>query len=235
MSRHAAGALALIAAGLALSFAVPAYGWVNKYQQMILMYVGINIILAASLNLVNGYMGSSPRERRVHGNRGVPASSSPWAAARPLAPAGFRSRCWPAGGGGALRPVVAIPSFKTRGDYLALVTLAFLMIVKSLIENLDVIGGPRGFLGMKRLTTLPWVYAWTVLTLLAIRNFVYSRFGRAVLAVREDEIAAGLMGRYAPPPSSPHAFGVLLRRRGGSRAPAAFIPAGLDIISPPTC
>jgi branched-chain amino acid transport system permease protein len=47
---------------------------------------------------------------------------------------------------------------------------------------------------MKRLTTLPWVYAWMVMTLLAIRNFVYSRFGRAVLAVREDEIAAGLMG-----------------------------------------
>jgi branched-chain amino acid transport system permease protein len=47
---------------------------------------------------------------------------------------------------------------------------------------------------MKRLTTLPWVYAWTVLALLAIRNFVYSRFGRGVLAVREDEIAAELTG-----------------------------------------
>ena len=47
----------LVLAGLALSFAIPAYGLVNKYQQMILMYVGINIILAVSLNLVNGYMG----------------------------------------------------------------------------------------------------------------------------------------------------------------------------------
>ena len=47
---------------------------------------------------------------------------------------------------------------------------------------------------MKRLTTLPWVFAWTALTLLAIRNFVYSRFGRGVLAVREDEIAAELTG-----------------------------------------
>ena len=47
----------LLAGGLALSFAIPAYGWLNKYQQMILMYVGINVILAASLNLVNGYMG----------------------------------------------------------------------------------------------------------------------------------------------------------------------------------
>ena len=46
-----------LVAGLALSYAIPAYGLVNKYQQMILMYVGINIILATSLNLVNGYMG----------------------------------------------------------------------------------------------------------------------------------------------------------------------------------
>jgi branched-chain amino acid transport system permease protein len=47
---------------------------------------------------------------------------------------------------------------------------------------------------MKRLTTLPWVFAWTALTVLVLRNFVYSRFGRGVLAVREDEIAAELTG-----------------------------------------
>lgn len=183
--------------GLALSCAVPHYGWVNKYQQMILMYVGINVILAASLNLVNGYMGEfslgsagfmavGAYTASVATVKLLPAAAVPW---------GFPLAVLAGGAAAALVGlVVAVPSFKTRGDYLALVTLAFLMIVKSLIENLDVIGGPRGFLGMKRLTTLPWVYAWTVLTLLVIRNFVYSRFGRAVLAVREDEIAAGLMG-----------------------------------------
>ena len=44
---------------------------------------------------------------------------------------------------------MAVPSFKTRGDYLALITLAFLMIVKSLVENIDYIGGPRGIKGMR--------------------------------------------------------------------------------------
>jgi branched-chain amino acid transport system permease protein len=198
-------------AGLALSFAVPHYGWVNKYQQMILMYVGINIILAASLNLVNGYMGEFSLGSAgfmavgaytasvvtvkllpaALAGLGLPAAAQSAA----LSGWGFPAAVLAGGLAAALFGlVVAIPSFKTRGDYLALVTLAFLMIVKSLIENLDVIGGPRGFLGMKRLTTLPWVYAWTALTLLAIRNFVYSRFGRAVLAVREDETAAALMG-----------------------------------------
>jgi len=89
--------------------------------------------------------------------------------------------------------LVAIPSFKTRGDYLAIVTLAFCMIVKSVLENIDVVGGPRGLLGMEKLTTLPWVFFWTALSVWVIRNLVYSNFGRGVLSIREDEIASDLM------------------------------------------
>ena len=89
--------------------------------------------------------------------------------------------------------LVAIPSFKTRGDYLAIVTLAFCMIVKSVLENIDAVGGPRGLLGMEKLTTLPWVFFWTALCVWVIRNLVYSNFGRGVLSIREDEIASDLM------------------------------------------
>lgn len=89
--------------------------------------------------------------------------------------------------------LVALPSFRTRGDYLAIVTLAFLMIVKSVIENIEAIGGPRGIPGIDKLTTLPWVFIWTVIAILVIRNFVYSKFGRGVLSIREDEIASNLM------------------------------------------
>ena len=88
--------------------------------------------------------------------------------------------------------IVAYPSFRTRGDYLAIVTLAFNMIVKSVLENLEVVGGPRGFLGMPRLTSLPWVAAWVIITLVALRNLVYSNFGRGIMAIREDEVAANL-------------------------------------------
>ena len=89
--------------------------------------------------------------------------------------------------------LVAIPSFKTRGDYLAIVTLAFGMIVKSVLENIDAVGGPRGLLGMEKLTTLPWVFFWTVLSVWVIRNLVYSNFGRGIWSIREDEIASDLM------------------------------------------
>jgi branched-chain amino acid transport system permease protein len=101
------------------------------------------------------------------------------------------------GGGlmaGAVGFLLGLLSFKTRGDYLAIITLAFLMIVKSGLENIPYVGGPRGFLGIGNHTTLLWTAVWTVLTLWAIRNLVYSRFGRGIVAVREDEIAANAMG-----------------------------------------
>lgn len=197
----------LLLAGLGLSFAIPQYGWLNKYVQMIMMYVGINIILTASLNLVNGYMGEFSLGQAGFMAIGAytasiltvkvfPPALKALGAANPMTflPWLFPLAVLAAGLVAALFGlVVAIPSFKTRGDYLALVTLAFLMIVKSVIENIDVIGGPRGFLGMKKLTTLPWTYVWVVISLWVIRNFVYSNYGRGVLSIREDEIASDLM------------------------------------------
>jgi branched-chain amino acid transport system permease protein len=88
---------------------------------------------------------------------------------------------------------IAFPSFRTRGDYLAIVTLAFNMIIKSVLENVDAIGGPRGFMGMEKLTSLWWVYLVVILMVFLARNYVFSNFGRGVLSIREDEIASGLV------------------------------------------
>ena len=149
--------------------------------------MGINIILTVSLNLINGYMG----EFSV-GHAGFMAIGAyiasiltvnvfPQASVNFLFPAAIL-----AGGIGAalIGFLVAIPSFKTRGDYLAIVTLAFGMIVKSGLENIDVVGGPRGMLGMDKLTTLPWVFFWTVLSVWVIRNLVYSKCFRLHLPNR---------------------------------------------------
>ncbi len=198
----------LLVAGFGLSMAVPHYELTDRYVQMIAMYVGINIILASSLNLVNGYMGEfslgsagfmavGAYTASVLTVRAFPpvlaVLASPEAVPR-LMPFAFPLAVLAGGIMAAICGlIVAIPSFKTRGDYLALVSLAFLMIVKSVIENIDYLGGPRGFLGMKKLTTLPAVFLWTVVSVWIIRNFVCSRFGRGVLSIREDEIAADLM------------------------------------------
>jgi branched-chain amino acid transport system permease protein len=89
--------------------------------------------------------------------------------------------------------VIAIPSFRTRGDYLAIISLAFLFIVKSIIENLEVIGGPRGISSQPDWADLPTVFAWTIACVWIINNFVRSTMGKALNAVRDDEMAADAM------------------------------------------
>ncbi|MBN1967426.1 MAG: branched-chain amino acid ABC transporter permease, partial [Anaerolineae bacterium] len=90
--------------------------------------------------------------------------------------------------------LVAFPSFRTRGDYLAIVTLAVNFIVQGVINNMEVIGGPRGLNGVPLWTNLNWVFVLTILALAAIYNLVNSTFGKGIIAIREDEISAQLMG-----------------------------------------
>ncbi len=184
------GGIALL---LALSGAVPEF--LNPYLVQILMYVGINMILTLALNLVNGYMGEFSVGHAGFMAIGAYVSSMITVALLPRALAAWAFPAVLIVGGlaaAAAGLVVAYPSFRTRGDYLAIVTLAFNMIVKSVLENLDFLGGPRGYLGMPRLTNLFWVTAWVLITLFALRNLVYSNFGRGIMAIREDEVAANL-------------------------------------------
>lgn len=181
---------------LAFCVAVEKFELLDLYLQLILIYVGINIILTVSLNLINGYMGEfSVGHAGFMAVGAYVASLSTVHALPPDMVRIFFPLAILAGGLAAavIGFLVAIPSFKTRGDYLAIVTLAFGMIVKSILENIDAVGGPRGLMGMGKLTTLPWVFFWTALSVWVIRNLVYSKFGRGVLSIREDEIASDLM------------------------------------------
>ena len=182
------------------------------------MFIGINIILSTSLNLVNGYMG----EFSV-GHAGFMAvgayitsvlnvwfftSSSVFGPAL-LSPSSaiylFPLTLLIGGVGAALAGLlVAVPSFRTRGDYLAIITLAVNYIVKSSIENIQVIGGARGFMGMRNVVNgmqeavdLPWMLIWVLIavgvTVWIIHRFVNSTYGKGIVAVRDDEIAAEIM------------------------------------------
>ncbi|MEW6658142.1 MAG: branched-chain amino acid ABC transporter permease [Thermodesulfobacteriota bacterium] len=182
---------------LSLAWLLPASGFLNPYVVQILMYVGINMILTLSLNLVNGYMGEFSVGHAGFMGIGAYAASilTVWVLPRAWALWTFPAVLVAGGLAAALAGlVVAFPSFRTRGDYLAIVTLAFNMIVKSVLENLEILGGPRGFLGMPRLTSLFWVAVWVLITLLVLRRLVYSNFGRGITAIREDEVAANLTG-----------------------------------------
>ncbi len=183
------------------------WGNLDAYRLRTLQLLGVFIILTTSLNLVNGWMGEFSVS--VIGFMAVGAYVSSvimvWAFANDdvfgpaifppaLAPVGFPIALILGGLATAVTALaVAIPSFRTRGDYLAIITLAYLLIVKSAIENLEVIGGPRGFMGQPTVANLTVVFLWTVIALWTIHNYVTSTYGKATSAVRDNESAAEAM------------------------------------------
>ena len=90
--------------------------------------------------------------------------------------------------------VVGIPSLRLRGDYLAIVTLGFGEIIRNLIANVDSVGASRGLPGVPHLTSLFWVLLFAAISIYVSYRLLASGPGRAMLAVREDEIAAAAVG-----------------------------------------
>jgi branched-chain amino acid transport system permease protein len=190
------GVLVILILIFPLTILLPRFGIINPYIELVLKYIGINIILTVSLNLVNGYMGEFSVGHAGFMAIGAYASSllTVWLFPRELGSFLFPLALLAGGIAAGIAGLgIAFPSFRTRGDYLAIVTLAFNMIIKSVLENVEAIGGPRGFMGMEKLTSLWWVYLVVILMVFLARNYVFSNFGRGVLSIREDEIASGLV------------------------------------------
>ena len=179
----------------------------SDYRYLTLNLTLIFVIVTLSLNVINGYMGDFSCSHPGFIALGAYTSSvfsvvlfaNDSIFGEALLPAALGPFLFPVGlvlGGcvaalGAL--VVAIPSFRTRGDYLAIISLAFMFIVKSLFENLEFVGGPRGLSGQPNWANLPTVFAWTVVCIWVINNFVRSTIGKALNAVRDEETAANAM------------------------------------------
>ena len=191
----------------------------SGYIQIVIMYIGINILLSSSLNIVNGYMGEFACGHAAFMAVGAYVTSvlnvwlftSSSQFGNPVLPPATALFLFPVtlfiGGIGAAFAglLIAIPSFKTRDDYLAIITLAVNYIVKSAIENIQVIGGARGFMGMNKVINamdqvvkLPWIMLWILIAtgtaIWVIYRFVNSTYGKAMLAIRDDEISAEIMG-----------------------------------------
>lgn len=180
---------------------------VNDYRILTLKFTLIAVMVTLSLNVINGYMGEFSCSHPGFMALGAYAASvftvglfvNDSMLGKALLPSFLGQFLFPIGlvfGGcvaalGAL--IVAIPSFRTRGDYLAIISLAFLFIVKSLIENLEFVGGPRGLSSQPDWASLPTVFVWTVLCIWIINNFVRSIMGKALNAVRDEETAANAM------------------------------------------
>ncbi|HEY4246023.1 MAG TPA: branched-chain amino acid ABC transporter permease [Lacunisphaera sp.] len=193
--------------GLLIAYGVSFFSdHIDPYYLDVLTGIGINVILAVSLNLVNGYTGQFSL-----GHAGFMSVGAYLAAATTMF---LGPKLFGADGGSAFQQgllffggllagglgaafaglIVGVPSLRLKGDYLALVTLGFGEIIRVIFQNVDALGGALGLNGIPPYTTIFWVLAVVAVTIFTVTCLVNSTYGRGFLATRDDEIAAEAIG-----------------------------------------
>jgi len=194
-----------------LSLIVSATGLRGEYYKGIIITVGINVILATSLNVVCGYLGQLPLGHAGFMAVGAYAGAI-FMKATPVANllrAGNTVAVIPyiiiailisALVAGIFGLLIGIPALRLKGDYLAIITLGFGEIIRVVLTNIDsVLGfkftyGASGLARIPKFTSLAVMFVVTALCLFLIHVFMKSRHGRAVLSIRDNEIAAESVG-----------------------------------------
>jgi branched-chain amino acid transport system permease protein len=182
----------------------------DPYYYKVLVDVGIAVTLAVSLNLINGITGQFSLGHA--GFMGIGAYVAASLSTMVIVPGLARAGLPPALEGPALALLVGgaivagglcaalaglavgAPTLRLKGDYLAIATLGFGEIIRTIILNTEAVGGPRGMSGIRTISTFFWVFAWAGACVAVIWRLVHSVKGRAFLAIREDEFAASATG-----------------------------------------
>ena len=170
-------------------------GIIDSYWQSILFLLYINIILSISLNITVGNLGQITLGHA--GFMSIGAYS-----------AGIFLKTGIIGGIGGFfialligglfaflfSLAIGIPVLRLNGDYLAIVTLAFGEIIRVIVENLSITGGAQGMAGIPTIDSFALVFFVTVLCVVFMYSIMTSRFGRSVLAIKDNELAAESCG-----------------------------------------
>lgn len=180
---------------------------IDTYYGRLLVFIAINVILATSLNLINGFTGQFSIGHA--GFMAVGAYSSAYftvtygesiKAALGAMPETLVSSiilliaiAIGAAVAATMGLIVGIPSLRLKGDYLAIVTLGFAEIIRIVILNIDAVGGATGYT-VGGYANFLWVGIFAVITVVVVHNIVKSDTGRALISIREDELAAEAMG-----------------------------------------
>ncbi len=193
-------------------FILDSQGMINNYIRGIIVQCLYTIILVTSLNLATGFLGQIALGHAGFMAIGAYTSALVTKAIGVAVKAGTITMdpflqfaiglaC------GALMAalfglLVGIPALRLRGDYLAIITLGFGEIIRVVIQNLKFAGGKglaqgqagQALIGIMKMNDLYVVFWITVLCVGLMLAFVRSKFGRAIMAIREDDIAAGSVG-----------------------------------------
>lgn len=183
----------------------------SNYSLRIMNTIAIFIILAVSYNLINGITGQFSLEPNAFLAVGAYTSAiftlSPEEKIRSFI---IEPMIWPLSDICLSFPVslflaglvtafmallMAIPVFRVRGDYLAIVTLGFGEVIQVVANNIiSVTNGPLGIKGLTPYTNIWWSWGICIFTIFCVVRLVNSSYGRSMKAVREDETAAQAMG-----------------------------------------
>jgi branched-chain amino acid transport system permease protein len=205
---HSGAKRSLLLAIIAAIVLTPFFDWLvrvhpdvlNRYNLGIGIDIAINIILAVSLNLINGHTGQfslghagfmavgayCAAKLSLLFQHAVPPWAQPFLFAGSLVIGGIMAAI--------VGLAVGIPSLRLRGDYLAIVTLGFGEIIRVIFETTDFFGAATGLPGIPNWTNFAWAWSLAAVTVFVIACLVNSTYGRGFIAVHDDEVAASAMG-----------------------------------------
>ncbi len=180
---------------------------VDNYTARLLVFIAINIILATSLNLINGFTGQfsighagfmavgayASAYFTVNYGQGIVDSVAFLGETGSTSVVLLIAVAIGAIVAAIMGLIVGIPSLRLKGDYLAIVTLGFAEIIRIVILNIDAVGGATGY-QVPGYANFLWIGFFTILTVVIVHNIVKSDMGRALVSIREDELAAEAMG-----------------------------------------
>lgn len=166
---------------------------VSTSRLLVLQYIGIYSIMVMGVNIVNGYMGIFSLAHAGFMAVGAYAAAltskyiftSAYTFPLALLAGGLAAMC--------IGLLVAVPSFKSKGDYLAIITLGFTLMVQSIFQNAEIVGASRGMTNIAKYTNIYWVFGCLVLTIIIVNRFINSKYGRNLKAIREDQVATQLV------------------------------------------
>lgn len=193
MKRQGIKSLILILALAAALVIVKEWKLVSTSRLLILQYIGIYSIMVLGVNIVNGYLGIFSLAHAGFMAVGAYAAAlstryiflAEWMFPFALLFGGLVAMC--------IGLLVAVPSFKSRGDYLAIITLGFTLMIQSILQNADFVGASRGMNNIAKYTNLYWVFAVLILSIFVVKRFIHSKYGRSLKAIREDQMATELV------------------------------------------
>ena len=187
----------VLAAILVLGNMLFAGGALNRATKSVILQCGVYSIMAVSLNICTGYLGQLPLGHAGFMAVGAYAGALFWKAVPGLpTPVAIVCGILIAGLAASLFGVIiGVPALRLKGDYLAIITLGFGEIIRIAIINLpDITGGTPGLLNVPKYTNFTVTFLCLVVCCFVVHNLMHSRHGRAILAIRDNEIAADCCG-----------------------------------------